>query len=81
MVALEREKKKIEGKGRREITAASVIYGWIAERRQVVRTPVIGKRGRNERLGIRKRWHDKSRTSRKWSFDNLANLLIFYQNY
>jgi len=43
MVALERKKKKIEGKGRREITAASVIYGSIAARREVVRTPVNGK--------------------------------------
>jgi len=62
MVALERKKKKIEGKGRREITAASVIYRWIAERREVVRTPVIGKRGRKERLGICKRSHDRSRS-------------------
>jgi hypothetical protein len=43
-----------------------VIYEWVAERREVVvRTPVIDKRDRKERLGIRKRWHDRSRSRRE----------------
>ena len=63
MVAFEREKRqeKWKGRGRREIKAASVIYGWIAERRQVERTPVIDNEV--ERRDWGSATHDRSRSS------------------